>query len=452
MQHRQYQARLRQLGTTLAGSKHGFRLAKGTTSNLFRYASRGRDRKRRAVSLAEFNHVLEMDTQGRVLEVEGLTTYQQIVRHTLPRGLLPTVTPELKHITVGGATVGIGIESSGFRHGFVHDGLLEAEVLLPDGMVVTCAPDNEHAALFHGLANSYGTLGYILRARIRLEPAAPRVRVTNTRYHDVGAYIEALRAAADNGEQDFLEGLFYSPTELYLTTGRFIGGAGDAAEQGRASFDIYRDIYYKALRGDAVLELPTADYIFRYDPDWFWNVPETGFYRWFRRFAPRTMRSSGFYNRYVQRKKRFQDALGIKPPANEEKLIQDWEVAWEHAATFTRFILENVDIQGQPWVALPIRPRTAVSNYPVKPGELLYNVGCYCIAAKPRPDIDYHYTRLLDEQCFALGGLKMLYSSTFLERQQFDAIYNGAAYRELKKKYDPQGLAPDLYEKTVVGG
>ena len=30
--------------------------------------------------------------------------------------------PELKHITVGGATVGIGIESTCFRYGFVPKG------------------------------------------------------------------------------------------------------------------------------------------------------------------------------------------------------------------------------------------------------------------------------------------------------------------------------------------
>jgi hypothetical protein len=40
------------------------------------------------------------------------------------------VVPELKTITVGGTIVGIGIESSSFKHGFVHEGLLEADVLV----------------------------------------------------------------------------------------------------------------------------------------------------------------------------------------------------------------------------------------------------------------------------------------------------------------------------------
>lgn len=442
MPHAAYQARLARLARRLGDGRGGFRLGKRTTSNLFRYAG-GERAARRTVSLAAFNHVLDLDRAGRVLEVEGLCTYAQVVAHTLPRGFLPAVTPELRHITVGGAVVGIGIESSGFRHGFVHDGLLEVDVLLPDGAVVTCTPDNGHADLLRGLANSYGTLGYILRAKIRLIPAKPRVRVTNTRHHDAAAYLDAMRGAADNGEQDFLEGLFYSADEFYLTRGVFADGEGEAV-------DIHREIYYKKLRGDAAFDLKTEDYIFRYDPDWFWNVPEGGVYRLFRKYAPRAMRSSAFYNRYTLYKHRVQKILGVKPDTRREKLIQDWEVPWRHAEEFTRFALSNVDLQGQPWVALPIRPQTAATCYPVAAGELLFNVGCYCLTERPKSDVDFHYTRLLDEKCFALSGIKMLYSSTFLSPDEFAKIYNGAAADKLKQKYDPKNLAPSLYEKTVA--
>ena len=151
------------------------RLQKSTVSNLFRYQSR--ESPGRQVSLAGFNVVLELDANTRTLDVEGLATYETIVAHCLPQGWLPLVTPELRHITIGGATVGIGIESTGFRHGFVHDGLLEADVLLPGGEVVTCSAGNEHADLFRALPNSYGTLGYILRARIALHRAAPFVHL-----------------------------------------------------------------------------------------------------------------------------------------------------------------------------------------------------------------------------------------------------------------------------------
>jgi hypothetical protein len=62
----------------------------------------------------------------------------------------------------------------------------------------------------------------------------------------------------------------------------------------------------------------------------------------------------------------------------------------------------------------------------------------------------YHYTKILDRKCFDLEGIKMLYSSTFLSEAEFDALYNGAAYRQLKAKYDPAGNAQTLYKKVAL--
>jgi len=69
---------------------------------------------------------------------------------------------------------------------------------------------------------------------------------------------------------------------------------------------------------------------------------------------------------------------------------------------------------------------------------------------KPDGREPYHYSIIMDRKCFELGGIKMLYSSTFLDREAFDARFNGHAYRALKAKYDPRGGAPDLYDKVSV--
>jgi hypothetical protein len=69
-----------------------------------------------------------------------------------------------------------------------------------------------------------------------------------------------------------------------------------------------------------------------------------------------------------------------------------------------------------------------------------------------RPDgiAPYHYTKIIDRKCFELGGIKMLYSSSFVEEAEFDRLYNGAGYRELKAKYDAAGNAQTLYKKVVL--
>lgn len=436
-----YQSRIENLKQSLSNITPPIRIKKKTTSNLFRYQGR-QNQHYNSLSLQDFNHVLFLDRDNHTLDVEGLSTFEQIVDYTLAQGFLPLVAPELKHITIGGATVGIGIESTCFKFGFVHDSLIETDVLLPDGRIITASADNEHSDLFRALPNSYGSLGYILRAKIKLHPAKPYVRLSHVRYHSADSYLAAMQLAAEKADVDFIEGLFFSHDEFYLTTGKMV-------DQAPFLDDIFNDIYYKRTRIKPEMYLTTKDYIFRYDPDWFWNIPEHGFYKVFRKLAPKSMRSSGFYNRYIKLKAKLMKLLHIKPNPNEEQLIQDWEVPFEKAKELIEFALNNVDLNGLPWVALPIKPLSTPTSYPLKANTLYFNLGCYCYTKRPKLEEQYYYTKIMDKKCFELGGLKMLYSSSFLTKPEFDAIYNGQGYEAVKQKYDPKGFAATLYEKVV---
>ena len=425
----------------LAGGA-GAGVRKRSSSNLFRYRQDGAARK--PIDLRDFNHVLASDTQARVLDVEGLATFEAIVDATLPAGLVPLVTPELKDITIGGAIVGIGIESSSFRHGFVHDGLLEAEVLLPDGRVVSCTPDNEHSDLHAALPNSYGTIGYILRAMMRIMPAAPFVHLATTPCRDIDHFIETMQAGAARADTDFIEGLAYTERRLFVTVARFTN------EAPRTDDILRKNVFYKLIERERDVYLTTRDYLFRYDPEWFWNLPETPLYQFFRRIAPASMRHSGFYKRYTRFKNRLLSALPWQSADPDEPLIQDWEVPWEKAAELMRFAMREADLSGKPWIATPIRPLHAATLYPVTPGRLYFNLGCYCQVRKPPGKRDYHYTRVIDRKCFDLGGIKMLYSSTFLDEEEFNRRYGGADYAGLKAKYDPDSVRDTLYGKCVA--
>src|SRR3954451_13432910 len=175
------------------------RLAK-RTSNLFRtrepIAGSGLD-------VAAFNRVLSVDTERRTADVQGMTTYEDLVAATLPHGLMPLVVPQLKTITLGGAVTGLGIESSSFRNGMPHESVMEMDILTGDGRVVTATPDGEHRDLFYGFPNSYGTLGSSLRLRIELEPTKPFVSLEHRRHHSVAALIADVERACDS-DADFV--------------------------------------------------------------------------------------------------------------------------------------------------------------------------------------------------------------------------------------------------------
>ena len=61
-----------------------------------------------------------------------------------------------------------------------------------------------------------------------------------------------------------------------------------------------------------------------------------------------------------------------------------------------------------------------------------------------------YFNRLLEEKVHELGGIKSLYSDSYFPERQFNQRYGGPAYDALKKKYDPSGAFPRLYDKCVL--
>src|SRR5580765_8876209 len=100
------------------------------TSNLFRDRAAA---PRRRLDVRQFNEVIRVEKD--FVEAEGMTSYESLVDACLPHGVMPTVVPQLKTITLGGALAGVGIEATSFRHGLVHHGVFEMDILAGDGKV-----------------------------------------------------------------------------------------------------------------------------------------------------------------------------------------------------------------------------------------------------------------------------------------------------------------------------
>ena len=196
------------------------RLAK-SSSNLFRDRP---DHPRRSLDVRAFDHVLGVDAAAGRIEAEGTVPYDVLAAAALKKGCMPMVVPQLKSITLGGATAGVGIEASSFRHGLVHETILDMDVLTGDGRIVLCTPDNEHADLFYGFPNSYGTLGYALRLRARTMPVKRFVKIERARHHDPATYFRDLDAAC-RSDADFVDGVVFARDEMFINTGHFVESA-----------------------------------------------------------------------------------------------------------------------------------------------------------------------------------------------------------------------------------
>ena len=420
-------------------------LAKAT-SNLFR--DRMEAHKQR-LDLRGFDHVIAVDPQAGTVETEASITYEALVEATLPHGVMPAVVPQLRTITAGGAVAGVGIEATSFRHGLVHDTLLEADVLLPDGRIVTCRPDNEHRELFLGLPNSYGTLGYALRLLLRTLPVRPFVVIEHRRFGTAAGFFAAMDAACSGGTADFVDGVVFGAGDMVLNVGRFAADAPSCSDYG------YLDLYWHSLRDKPHDALATRDWLWRWDTDWFWCSRNFGAeHRWVRRLLGRERLNSRTYTRLMRLNARWgvtRTLARARGMRHVESVIQDVDLPWQDAPTFLAFLLAEIGIVPI-WVC-PIRapdPALPFTLYPMVAGTRHVNFGFWDVVQRREPLERGHFNRLIERQVCQLGGIKSLYSDAYFTRDEFARAYRMERYEALKDRYDPTRRLLGLYDKCVL--
>jgi FAD/FMN-containing dehydrogenase len=411
------------------------------TSNLFR------DRAavaRRRLDVRGFNQVLRI-ADGSV-DAEGMISYEDLTRECLAHGVMPAVVPQLKSITLGGAVAGVGIESSSHRHGLVHDTMLELDVLLGDGCIVNCTADNAHADLFFGFPNSYGTLGYALRVKAKTVPVKRYVRLEHFPFTHPGTYFSELEKRLRAGDADFIDGTVFSPQRLFITLGRFTDAAPYTSDY------TYEHIYYRSIAEKREDYLTVHDYLWRWDTDWFWcskNVfAQNSLIRRIygrRRLGSKTYTKIMRWNSRVGVTRKLERLLGL----HSESVIQDVDIPIARAAEFLDFYAKNIALWPQ-WVCpIGVSQGKNFSLYPVRPGWYV-NFGFWDVKRTREAHPPGHFNRMIEEKVSELGGIKSLYSDSFFPEAEFRRRYGGEAYDALKKKYDPQGAFPRLYDKCVL--
>lgn len=415
------------------------------SSNLFRDRH---ERTKRRLDLNELVHVLEVDTQQGWVDTEALITCEALADATLAHGVMPAVVPQLKTITAGGAVAGVGIEATSFRHGLVHDTLIEADVLLSGGEVVTCRPDNEHRELFFALPNSYGTLGYLLRLRLKTLPVRPFVAVEHRRFAAPDAFFAALDAACHDPASDFVDAVAFAADDLVLNIGRFVATAPKTSDYG------FERIYHQSLRSTAQDWLTARDWLWRWDTDWFWCSCHFGADRpWMRRLLGRERLNSRTYTRWMRWNARWgvtRRLARLRGMRHVESVIQDVDLPLPQARRFLDFLLAEIGIVPI-WIC-PIRPADPARGftlYPLAPGVPYVNFGFWDVVERRMPCPSGHFNRLVERRLATLGGLKSLYSDAYYPRDEFDAAYRMDAYAAVKARYDPAGRLLGLFEKCV---
>ncbi|MDQ2835867.1 MAG: FAD-binding oxidoreductase [Actinomycetota bacterium] len=436
---------------------HQVRLAK-RTSNLFRPRT---GELTAGLDVSGLTGVISIDPVARTADVQGMCTYETLVAATLRHGLMPMVVPQLKTITLGGAVTGLGIESSSFRNGLPHESVLELDILTGAGELLTVSP-TQYPDLFAGFPNSYGSLGYAVRLRIQLDPVRPFVGLRHVRFDDLDELATAIGTISAEGSWDgesvdFLDGVMFSTTESYLSLGRWVNSPAEAGVDGASDYTGQR-IFYRSIRELARDCLHVADYLWRWDTDWFWCSGAFGVQNpTIRRLWPARYRRSDVYHRLIGLDHRFKIAEKIdrfRKLGPRERVVQDVEIPLEKTADFLRWFAASVGMSPVWLCPLQLRERDGAADhpwplYPLSFGQLYVNAGFWGTVPIAAGGADGDVNRAVENAVAEHAGHKSLYSDAYYDRSTFAAIYGGEVYPELKDTYDPGHRLTGLYEKAV---
>ncbi|MDP1836387.1 MAG: FAD-binding protein [Chlamydiales bacterium] len=438
----------------------------------------------KSVSFRSLDKIVEVRGEDGYVWVEPGVTMEKLVTVCLERGCIPTVVPECKGITVGGAIMGAGLESASFLHGQFNDICLEYELLLATGKPMRASP-TQASDLFYGLAGSYGTLASLTCVKIAVVPAKGLVRVDYHVLDDVAAFNDLIKSVcASQTPPDYFDG-------MGLADGRIVAMLGNRVKTSEMPKDATRTKlqgwwtpwFAQRVIDKASTKLPASDYfsvydyLFRYDRGAFWmgqfvTSPSALFrvmseyklsqanlaqelHEVYRKSPPK-LNPGAIWRTLLGWKLSTRQLYKIfhKLPQTTRAhlyLVQDFYIPTQQLSRFLDHLQNKVGIY--PLWLCPIKGATTgqflcphhLTDSTQFPQPDFVNVGVYGIpkSGVPIPNI----VRELEQLANDLGGRKVLYSFNFYSPEDFWKVYDRERYNALRTHYGAEGVLANFYEK-----
>jgi Delta24-sterol reductase len=447
------------------------------------YTTRTKDYKSGCPTLncGALNRILAIDPIKQTAVVGPRVTMEALLHAALSYGLIPPILPELREMTVGGAIMGIAGESGSHKWGTFNDICLSFEILCGNGALLKVSP-TEHPNIFYGIPGSYGSLGTLVSAEIKLIPAKEVVRLRYHIFSDPRQAVEALAGLARSSEPaDFLDGMVFAKDHAAIIEGRLDFKDNIAGMPQFSTKPFHAEMYYQHVKGIGTSSyeewMTHDDYFFRYYHGAFWiggyvsHLPllvqliKQGYFaddvsrecftkseierfhgviepNIFFRTLIRPFMSSDYLCKKLHKAERW---------VQNRFIIQDFCIPEKNAHNFLDEILNDPGVF--PIWLLPIK-RTknpqifaphCLSEHEQE--THLINFGLYGIPSYSAPI--KQITKRLEQKTKTCGGRKVLYSRSYYNPKEFWDIYSHEDYEALRDKTHAKGIWHEITHKVL---
>ena len=411
--------------------------------------------------------ILSLVREAMTVRCEPMVSMGQISHYLVAKGLTLPLVPEMDDLTVGGLTMGVGIEGSSHKYGLMDDTVVSYEVVLADGSVVTASAD-ENEELFRALPWSYGTLGFLVSVTLRVVPCKPFVRLTSypCHTHDAGVRVFTEKATAEN-PTDFVESLAYSFDRSVVMTGEMVDKSEVDSSKLNAIGWWFKPWFYKhvetALQSDEprVEFIPLRQYYHRHTKSIFWELEQMcplGNHPVFRWLFGMLMPPKVSFLKLTQTET-------LREMYEKQHVIQDMLVPVSDMSATLQNFQQHYNLYPL-WIC-PHRHYDKPGHFLRRPNnpefedpqhgryEMYVDLGAYGIPRKvldKQPFDIVHENRAVEDFVHSRNGFQMLYADTYRTRAEFRAMFDHTHYDAMRERYGALEAFPEVFDKVKKRG
>jgi len=239
------------------------------------------------IPVGHLDHILSIDEAGMTITCEPGVNMGDITNVLLPRSLALLCQVEMESLTIGGLSMGLGMETNSHVCGWFQETVECYEIVTaespPNVLNVTRESDPD---LFYTLAHSVGTLGFLVSVTVRLTRTKPYVRMRYINTKSAEELTEKMTRLSEGIEEEapqFLEATCYSKDTAVIQCG-YMCGAPSSPEEWKLVNKInlwFKPFYFKHL--ESILDsgvdtyeeiIPLKHYYHRFTRSIFWEIED----------------------------------------------------------------------------------------------------------------------------------------------------------------------------------
>lgn len=409
-------------------------------------------------------NILDLDEENLTVCVEPFVTVGEITSYLIPKGYTLAVTLEIADATLGGLAMGTGMTTYSHKVGLYHENVVSYEVILSDGSLVKASKD-DNMDLYKCLPWSHGSLAFLVALTLKVIKIKPFIKMSYTPVEGEKNYCDMIRLfsganTADQPVADYVEATIFSRNKAVIMTGVF--SDYDPGLHVNHVTKWYKPWFYKYVEtflksGKHTELIPLQDYLLRHNRAIFWVVESMipfGNNPLFRLLFGWLLPPKPAFLKFTTTPK-------IREYTFTKQVFQDIVLPMQKLEEQIKISEELFD--AYPLLVYPCKiydrgPNSGQLKQPSKkyivPGTdyALYNdLGIYGVPGfvkRKEPFNPVEAMRKMEKFTRDVGGFSFLYADIFMNREEFEEMFDLSLYEIVRKKFKAVGAFPHLYEKV----